>query len=192
MPLIPRANFSGEREKTGNDLIDSILAKRDADLYEEEQTGPSVFIIKWGKTPRSSISFHFALLLVDDGADSYPTAGTVGTTFSWGSFEDNQLVKTGGTTKLKAYNFQREMEFGNTYEWIGRTRAPAEYIESVMNDFGDYYNLVTHNCRVVTVKVAKFITNNQYREEKRSRNVLNILKGLQQISSLGRAAGAGI
>jgi hypothetical protein len=70
-------------------------------------------------------------LLVDDGADSYPTAGTVGTTFSWGSFEDNQLVKTGGTTKLKAYNFQREMEFGNTYEWIGRTRAPAEYIESV-------------------------------------------------------------
>ncbi|KAF4337119.1 hypothetical protein FBEOM_8969 [Fusarium beomiforme] len=144
---IPRVDFSSERKKTGSELIDSILAKRDADLYEEEQTGSCVFVIKWGKTPRSEISFHFALLLVDDSDDSYPTAGTVGTTFSWGSFEDNQLIKTGGTTKVKAYNFQREMEFGNTYEWIGRTKAPAEYIESVR---------------------------------------------LEQISSLGRAAGTGL
>nr|RBQ96371.1 hypothetical protein FVER53263_20072 [Fusarium verticillioides] len=171
----PRANFTGEREKNPNDLIESILSKHDADLYKEEQTGKSVFIIKWGKTPRSGISFHFALLLVDDSEDSYPTAGTIGTTFSWGSFEDNQLIKTGGSTKLKAYNFRREMEYGNTYEWVGRTKAPPEYIELV-----------------ITVKVAKFITNNQWREERKNRNALNILKGLGQISSLGRAAGAGI
>ncbi|KXX75680.1 hypothetical protein MMYC01_208395 [Madurella mycetomatis] len=130
MSFVPRVNFFTEREKTGISLIDSILAKHDADLYEEEQTGSSVFIVKWGKTPRSPISFHFALLLVSDSDDSYPTAGTIGTTFSWGSFEDGQLVKTGGATKLKAYNFKREMEFGNTYEWIGRTKAPVEYIES--------------------------------------------------------------
>ncbi|KAF5978886.1 hypothetical protein FCOIX_5597 [Fusarium coicis] len=178
----PRANFTGEREKNPNDLIESILSKHDADLYKEEQTGKSVFIIKWGKTPRSGISFHFALLLVDDSEDSYPTAGTIGTTFSWGSFEDNQLIKTGGSTKLKAYNFRREMEYGNTYEWVGRTKAPPEYIELV----------ITNNCRIVTVKVAKFITNNQWREERKNRNALNILKGLGQISSLGRAAGAGI
>ncbi|KAG9496426.1 hypothetical protein J7337_013014 [Fusarium musae] len=156
----PRANFTGEREKNPNDLIESILSKHDADLYKEEQTGKSVFII----------NFHFALLLVDDSEDSYPTAGTIGTTFSWGSFEDNQLIKTGGSTKLKAYNFRREMEYGNTYEWVGRTKAPPEYIELV----------------------AKFITNNQWREERKNRNALNILKGLGQISSLGRAAGAGI
>ncbi|VBB78511.1 Putative protein of unknown function [Podospora comata] len=84
------------------------------------------------------------------------------------------------------------MEYGNTYEWIGRTKAPVEYIESVMNEFGDYYNLVTNNCRVVTTKVAKFITNNRYREEKRDRNTSFILRGLQQLSLLGRAAGAGI
>lgn len=129
--FVPRDNFALEREKTGNHLIDSILAKREADLYEEEKTGSSVFIIKWGKTPRSSLSFHFALLLVDNSDNSYPRVGTIGTTFSWGSFEDHELVKTGGSTKVKAYNYRREMEFGNTYEWVGRTKAPAEYIESV-------------------------------------------------------------
>ena len=132
MSLIPPSvRATASRAESSDKVIDAILEKRHADMYEEETTGSSVFIVKWGKTPRSPISFHFALLLVPNGSDLDPSAGTVGTTFSWGSFEDGRLIKTGGATKLKAYNYKHEMDFGNTYEWIGRTRAPPEYIESV-------------------------------------------------------------
>lgn len=62
----------------------------------------------------------------------------------------------------------------------------------IVNDFGDHYNLVTNNCRVVTSKVAKFITNNKYREEQRDRDMRNVLKGLQRVYALGRAAFTGM
>lgn len=94
---------------------------RTSNDQSREVRGRDVYIIHWGKKLNGSISFHYALLVADVpyGANTHqPSRTTTGTTFSWGSMETGKLIKTGGLTKTKPFNFSFGADLGNTYTYV--------------------------------------------------------------------------
>lgn len=99
--------------------------------YDPVPEERAVFLIKWGSTGSSSFSFHYALLVSDTNNSGLPNASTEGFTFSWGSIENGEFRKRGSTVNPKRFNYQKELEMNNSYEFVGRTKKKNEEIVGI-------------------------------------------------------------
>ena len=87
-----------------------------------------VVLVKWSKTPSSSLSFHHQILVCGDES---PTITTRGTIFEWGSIVNNKVVKRAKCKKTTfgGYEAEKAMEMGNKYKHLGLTIWNDETIE---------------------------------------------------------------
>ncbi|KAJ5286963.1 hypothetical protein N7478_002649 [Penicillium angulare] len=131
---------------------------RDWSSLTRRQEQRDVYLIKWGRTPSSPWSFHYALLVALQSGGGSPDEKTRGSTIGWGSMENGNSAKRGAKACVRDFNYANEQKMENTYEWLGCTELSDEQISNIMSNYGKTYNIVMNNCQRVTCKVADKVT----------------------------------
>jgi hypothetical protein len=106
-----------------------------------------VSLVKWGcdcsdfsfsSSSSPCFDFHSAHLIVNlEENDCLPKASTKGLIFSWVAMENEKLVKKGVVAHVSPFNYAKDLQTGDSYEYLGRTRFMNDKIQ-VLSEFFSY------------------------------------------------------